>query len=127
MFFHSLDIVLEWAFFLYVSWAKSWSTSILSVHICQSLQSRVKKGPVPPLNAKSGKNVLSGDRISDYLRNNINMHYAFHNVALPNLRGHFLPSTVQLWNDLPAGVLQEDLHSFKQRCNDALKEGNFDF
>ena len=39
----------------------------------------------------------------------------------------FLPSTVQLWNDLPADVLQEDLHSFKQRCNDALKEGNFDF
>ena len=35
----------------------------------------------------------------------------------------FLPSTVKLWNDLPAEVLQEDLHIFKQRCNDILKEG----
>ena len=33
----------------------------------------------------------------------------------------FLPSTVKLWNGLPAEVLQEDLHIFKQRCNDVLK------
>ena len=35
----------------------------------------------------------------------------------------FLPSTVKLWNDLPAEVFQEDLHIFKRRCNDTLKEG----
>ena len=39
----------------------------------------------------------------------------------------FLSRTVQLWNDLPADVLQEDLRIFKQRCNDALKESDTDF
>ena len=39
----------------------------------------------------------------------------------------FLPKTVQLWNDLPADVFQEDPSSFKKLCNDALREGIIDF
>ncbi|MEO1808644.1 MAG: reverse transcriptase family protein, partial [Bacteroidota bacterium] len=34
----------------------------------------------------------------------------------------FLPRTVKQWNELPAGVMQEDLNSFKRRCNSVLRE-----
>ena len=52
-----------------------------------------------------------------------------HALCIPRCRTSqfqrcFLPRTVKQWNDLPAGVMQEDLNTFKQRCNARLRECN---